>query len=253
MGLLRYHENEDLKFVLDETDFVTLMGKGNKRLIDNIYNLDKNDYIKINYMSFKNIASFKIAKRINIVLNEDLNVFLCSAVEDELRFVLENKGFNNIKIVECIASMSHKYKIHDILKCNPTSIGISNKVKVKILLALLTEPKVLVLDNVLDNLDFNDKNFIIRVLKKYAREGNAVMNFTSNVEESLYGNKIILTDPDKIIAYGKTLSILNEEKLLKRLGIGLPFSIELCSILMDYGILDKYYTSSKRLVDKLWK
>lgn len=253
MALLKYKEDEDFTFELCNKDFVTIMGKGNKRIVNNIYNLDKNEIIKVNYMSFKNIASFKIAKRVNVVLNENLNVFVYSRVEDEIRFVLENMGLSNIKITERVAEISYKYKIHDILQCDPTTIGSSNKVKVKILIALLTNPHVLVLDNVLENLDFNDKNFIIRVLKKYAREGNAIINFTNNIEESLYGNKIIITSKDKIIAEGKTLSILNEEKLLKRLGLGLPFNIELCKLLMDYNLLEKYYYSNKRLVSKLWK
>ncbi len=253
MSLFKYYENEKFNFIVNEKDFTTIMGKGNKRIINNIYNLEKNDYIKINYMSFKGIETLKIAKRINVVLNENLNIFICPTVEEEISFVLENLGMSNIKIIEKLSELSFKYKIRDILKCNPTSIGNTDKVKVKILCALLTKPKVLVLDNVLEHLDYNDKNFIIRILKKYSREDNCIINFTNNVEECLYGNNIILTDYEYIIAEGNTLSVLNEDRLLKKLGFGLPFSIELCKILMDYNLLEKYYCSNKRLVSKLWK
>lgn len=253
MALFKYMETEEFAFDADNRDFVTILGKGNKRIVNNIYYLDKNDFVKVNYMSFKNIDNLKIPKRLNIVLNENLNIFVCSRVEDEIRFVLENMEVSPIKITEEVAELSYKYNLHEVLECDPTTIGSSNKVKLKILLALLTKPRVLVLDNVIECLDDNDKNFVIRLLKKYIKEGHCVLNFTNNIEEALYGNKIVLNTDKKIIAYGKTLSILNEEKILKRLGLGLPFNTELCSILMDYEILDKYYNSNKRLVDKLWK
>ena len=57
----------------------------------------------------------------------------------------------------------------------------------------------------------------------------------------------------KLVCDGKTLSVLNEEKLLKRLGIGLPFIIELNKYLMDYGLINKYYLNYKKLVSAVWK
>ena len=49
------------------------------------------------------------------------------------------------------------------------------------------------------------------------------------------------------------MSVLNEEKLLKRFGIGLPFMIELSKYLMDYGMIDKYYLTNEKLVGAIWK
>ena len=52
---------------------------------------------------------------------------------------------------------------------------------------------------------------------------------------------------------GKTLSVLNEEKILRRLGLGLPFIVELNKYLMDYKLIDKYYLTNKKLVGAIWK
>ena len=40
--------------------------------------------------------------------------------------------------------------------------------------------------------------------------------------------------------------VLNEEKLLKRLGIGLPFLVELNKYFMDYGMIDKYHLTNQQ-------
>lgn len=253
MATFKYFENDQLNFELEEKDFVTILGKGNKCIINNLYYLDKNDYVRINYMSFKNFDKKRIAYRINFVLNSNIDLFLCSKVKDEFMFVLENKGLSPTKITELISMYSFKFKIREILDCNPSTIGITNQIKVKLILALMTEPKVLVLENILEELDYKDRNFVIRILRKYAKNGNIIMNFTNNIEESLLGNKVLLTDEKSIIAEGKTLSVLNEEKLLKRLGFGEPFIIELCKLLMDYDLINKYYVSHKKLVNVIWK
>ena len=43
------------------------------------------------------------------------------------------------------------------------------------------------------------------------------------------------------------------EKLLKRLGISLPFIIDLNKYFMDYGLIKKYYLTNEKLVNALWK
>ena len=57
----------------------------------------------------------------------------------------------------------------------------------------------------------------------------------------------------KLACDGKTLSVLNEEKLLKTLGLGMPFIVELNKYLMDYGMIDKYNLTNEKLVGALWK
>ena len=73
------------------------------------------------------------------------------------------------------------------------------------------------------------------------------------MEETLYGDKIIIINDKMTVCEGKTLSVLNEEKLLKRLGLGLPFIVELNKYFMDYGMIDKYYLTNEKLVGALWK
>ena len=40
---------------------------------------------------------------------------------------------------------------------------------------------------------------------------------------------------------------------MKKLGVGLPFLVEVNKYLMDYGIVDKYFDSVSELVDDIWK
>ena len=114
---------------------------------------------------------------------------------------------------------------------------------------VLKEKKVIFF-NILNNLskDELDKLF------KFLNDNNILfVNFTNDIELSLYTDYLIIYDKEKILMEGKTLDILKNEKLIKRLGLNLPFIVELSILLKDYGLVNDIYLDKESLVDKLWK
>ena len=57
----------------------------------------------------------------------------------------------------------------------------------------------------------------------------------------------------EIIMEGKPSSVLREEKILNRIGLELPFMIDLSLKLEFYELLDNEITDMDRMVDTLWK
>ena len=49
------------------------------------------------------------------------------------------------------------------------------------------------------------------------------INITSNTEEALYAESLIVYYKEKVIVEGSTISVLKEERILKKLGFKLPF------------------------------
>ena len=94
---------------------------------------------------------------------------------------------------------------------------------------------------------------VFDILKEYTKNQGVVINLTSDMEETLEADRIIVIHDRKLACDGKTLSVLNEEKLLKRLGLGMPFIVELNKYLMDYGMIDKYSLTNEKLVNAIWK
>ena len=115
------------------------------------------------------------------------------------------------------------------------------------------KPNVLVIDNIMCELDYQDKLLVFDILKEYSKKGMIIINFTNDIEESLFGEKILIIYDKKLICEGKTMSVLNEEKILKRLNIGLPFMVELSKYFMDYGMISKYYLTNEKLIGAIWK
>ena len=251
MSYLKYFKNEDNSFHIDKNMFVTILGKGNKKIIDDLLFVNKNNYITIDYLKINN--TLELSKYVGFVLNKHMDIFLGETVRDEISYGMESLALSNEKMMKKISDYSYKFKIGEVLDRDPYSLGTSDKVKLKIVSSLVCNPKILILDNVLEELDNDDLELVIKLLKEEIKQGLTIINFTNNIEETLYGDRIIINNEEKLLIEGPTLNVLNEEKLLKRLGLGQPFIIDFNSMLMDYNITNKYILDYEKLVNEIWK
>lgn len=125
-----------------------------------------------------------------------------------------------------------------------------DEIKRNILGNLNSEKRVFVFFNVLTYLDKDFKERVIRYLKL---SGKRIINYTTEIEETLMLDYMVVIHDDKVIMEGKKELVLQEEKILKKLGFNLPFIVELSSGLKLYGLVDKIYFNNKELVNDLWK
>lgn len=249
----KYTFDDDVHFTLNNGEFVSIIGNNNDLIIHTLLHGNKKSVIEIDNEIFNSKTIDVFRKKISFVFYKHLNIFVGETVEDEIAFGLESLAYKKNEIRELIECESRHFKINELLKRDPNSLGSSDKVKMKILSSLIVKPKIIVLDNIICELDYEDKILVFEILKEFVNNGGSVLNFTNDMEETMYGDKIIIIYDKKTVCEGKTLSVLNEEKILKRLGLGLPFMVELNRYLMDYGLINKYYLTNEELVGALWK
>lgn len=252
-GYFKYRFGENIDFNIKEKEFVSVIGNNNDLIIHTLLNFHQKVNLFIGDKEFNRENLNIIRRRMSIILYKHLNIFVGETVRDEIIFGLESLAFKKDDITALIESKVRLFKLNYLLDRDPNSLGSSDKVKMKILSSLIVNPQVIVLDNIMSELDYEDKLLVFDILEEYTTKGGIVINFTSDIDETLYGDRILIIYDKSLACDGKTLSVLNEEKLLKRLGLGLPFIIELNKYLMDYGIIDKYYLSNEKLVGAIWK
>lgn len=108
----------------------------------------------------------------------------------------------------------------------------------------------IVLFNSLHLLSRNNIDKLIEYLKESKKD---FIIITNNIEEVMYTDYLIVIDEsESILIEGKTKLVLEESKLLKRLGFDLPFYFEMSNLLMDYGLIDNIYDNKDDLVGALW-
>lgn len=109
--------------------------------------------------------------------------------------------------------------------------------------------KRLIFKNSLYGLKKEEKKDIINLL---AKQNINFVNVTCDVEESLLSDYIIVYDEDKKVLEGNMESVLRNEKVLKKLGFGVPFVVDLSIQLNYYDVLKRVYFDLDELVGVLW-
>lgn len=122
--------------------------------------------------------------------------------------------------------------------------------KINILASLSSPSKAIVFLNILTYLDNEFKKNII----KYLKNNNCqIINYTTDIEETLLLDYIILIHNNEVVMEGQTSEVLKEEAIIKKLGFKLPTIVELSSGLKLYGLVNKIYIDKESLVNDLWK
>ena len=159
--------------------------------------------------------------------------------------ITKDRSMEAFEISNDIFELFHEEKL--IHKKDLTKI---DELKLKILASLNTNKTVFVFCNVLTYLD---KAFKERLIRYLILNKKRIINYTTDIEETLLLDYLVVLHENKIIMEGKKELVLQEEKILKKLGFNLPFIVELSNGLKYYGVIDKVYFNNEELVNVLWK
>ena len=165
-----------------------------------------------------------------------------------------NKGYEVVTKTNPIDIMSIPLNIMEDFDCMKLNLKKDltkiDEIKLAILESIASKKETIVFNNILTYVDNNFKEKVISYLKE---QNKRIINITTDIEETILLNYLIVIYDNKIIMEGKTIDILKEEKLLKKLGYRLPFIIELSSGLKYYGVINDIVLDKERLVNDLWK
>ena len=115
-------------------------------------------------------------------------------------------------------------------------------------------PYILILDESLTMIDPLTRKKIYKILEKVNKINKiTIINITHDIEEVLYGDTLVLMDKGNIVLNGPKEYVLAEEKVFNKLGIKLPFVVELSIKLQYYGLIDHLVLDMKELVNIIWK
>jgi len=247
-----------LNLTINSGEWVTLVGtngSGKSTLVKILTGLYKvNTYINIDGLELNKNNLIEIRKKIGVIFENVDNQFVAETVRDDIAFTLENLNYSKDKIHKTIDEISTYLGINDILEVEPHLLSGALKIKVALASSLVLEPKILILDESLVALDPIEREEILKILKNLQKDKNlTIINITHDLEESLYGNRIIVIGNGNIILNGPTKEILQKEKELKKEGFNLPFMVDLSIKLKYYGLLDDIIFDMDEMVGVLWK
>ncbi len=165
---------------------------------------------------------------------------------------------NNKYCVIMKEQTANNYFVNDDILTSFNVLYLKNKkdktnldeLKLKILFNLNTKNQYYIFFNVLTYLDDDFKEKLLNYLKE---NNKRIINYTTQIEEALLLDYMVVIHENKIIMEGKKELVLQEEKILKKLGYNLPTIVELSKYLKYYKVLNKIYYNKEEMVDDLWK
>ena len=145
-------------------------------------------------------------------------------------------------------------KMEDILLTNPNDLSSFDSFKFQLGLAICSEPKILLIDDLCIDIPQNMINRVLKLLKEINKKLNiTIIVTTKDLEKIIDVDYLYILDKGELYLEGVPKGILREDNKLNKIGLSSPFMYDLSTKLMDYDLIDDVILDMDRMVDKLWK
>ena len=143
----------------------------------------------------------------------------------------------------------NEYDLQNITSKKVSDLNEQDKIKLLFCLKLSSKGDIVIIDNLLNKLNCHNKNIIVKILNKLKIK---VINMTNNMEDTLFGENIIIMDKGKIMLNDKKENIFMKYDDIKKIGLDLPFIVDLSIKLKYYGLVNKIYFNMEELIGAIW-
>ena len=226
------------------------------QIISNILKPSSGEIFLDNKNIHKEFTGFKkLFSNIGIVFQYPEKQLFASTVFEDISFGLKNLGKSNEEIKIAINKISDLLGLNkNILNRSVFELSGGEKRKCALAGVLISEPKVLLLDEPTAALDFKTKISLLKSLKEYKNSKNAIIFLIShNMQEILsICNKVLALNNGNQIFYGDTQKFFEYEKSLKEADIDIPDLLKLQNIINKngYDFLESVF-SPQNFIDRI--
>ena len=203
------------------------------------------------FIDGKSIDSYDIEyKRNNIVCVFDDNIYMTNKPIEELKFYLKLLGISGKEIDSRLDNFINYFKLDNIVNKHFIELDIEKRIYIKILSLLIISPSIICIDDLFTYLSKDMKMKIFNYIKE---NNTTLISVTSDMEELLLYDKILIMNKGKKVEFDLTTSILKYENIFNELGLNLPFIYDINNMLKSYELIERDHLVYKELVDVLWK
>lgn len=179
----------------------------------------------------------EIRRRVGMVFQNPDNQLVASTVEEEVAFGPENLGIPPAEIRRRVDEALEIVEMTGYRHHPPHMLSGGQKQRVAIAGALATRPDCLVLDEPTSMLDAHGRQQVLETLVRLNREvGITVVLITQSMEEAVLAHRVVVMDGGRIVLEGSPARVFEQTEVLRALGLGVPFAVEMASRLREQGV-----------------
>ncbi len=249
---------EDISFQVKSGQFITISGGNNcgKTTLIRILSgqLEVKEIIKLLGTYVEEYPQNLWKEITGTIIPQDNPEFLFDTVEEELNYTIHLFKKTEEEKKETYKEIVKKYKLTKFQKKDPNKIPVFIKIKILLAEKMLATPQILFLDDICQELEEKEQDEFIKLLRTLQLETKiAIIMTTSDLNVSLESDYLLVMNDGKILLEGGPLTVIEKDNTLNKIGLDLPFMVDLSVKLRDYNVVDKVELNMDRMVDTIWK
>ena len=229
---------------VDAGEVVALIG-GNgagksklKKIIMGIYSCDEGDILIDGVSVMHNLRQLdKMRQKVGMVFQNPDNQIVATIVEDDVAFGPENLGVAPDEIRRRCDDALEAVGMYDYRLREPHKLSGGQKQRVAIAGIIAMQTGCIVLDEPTAMLDPRGRREVFDTVRRLNREmGITVLFVTHFMDEAVKADRVIIIDSGRLCLDGTPREVFSHTDVLRRCGLDVPQSTDLCHRLIEKGI-----------------
>ncbi len=158
-----------------------------------------------------------LAATVGLVMQSPDNQLVCTTVEDEIAFAMENLAYPRREIRRRVEEILQFMNLRQLRLQNPASLSGGQKQLVAIGAVLATAPKLIIFDEPMSHLDEQGQHLIVQVIKKLQAAGKTIILVEHNLNLLDFADNWLLLADGEIKALDTPAAIREQKELLTQL------------------------------------
>ena len=186
------------------------------------------------------LRSIENIKNVMTVIPKEI-IFETNTLENELLI-------NNIDLNKISDKWDKRLLKKQFSKMTEKEIVLS-----QIVLAVESNKDVIFIDDISSFFSLNERKKIWNIIKNIiVKKPKIVVYLSILLDDSLSFQRLYIMDNGKIVMEDEPQNIIIKDNVLNKIGLKLPFMVDLSVKLQDYNLIDSLELDTDRMVDKLW-
>lgn len=198
-----------------------------------------------------NMSSYELSMFFGRVLSLDAS-FNFNTVKEELLYKLDKLNLDSAKYKQQYNYVINLLSIKDILEMNTNNLNEYQRLKLLLGIELLKKPSIIIFNDVFNYLSKKNKLELITIINEL-KKTTAIIITSNSLDLSIYCDYLHLFNKGKLILSGPVMEVLEKDSIINKLGLDLPFMVDLSLKLKYYDLINNIELDMNRMVNNLWK
>jgi energy-coupling factor transport system ATP-binding protein len=237
----------DINMTINRGEFIAVMGRnasGKTTLVKHLNGLLRpgKGRITLDGVDTSRYSVDELSRWVGYVFQNPNDHLFADTVEEEVAFSLKNRGVVSEEIEKSVERKLQRFKLTEYRKSYPRSLSGGEKQRLALASVLVTEPRIIVLDEPTRGMDYALKRELTAFLTGYCRDGNTVVMVTHDVETvAECADRVVLLSEGRVVVDGSRREVLSKALLFS------PQVNRLAQALSGYGVADTTLTVDEML------